>query len=264
MFLRDLTQIIGERPSSLASAAAITPDQTIHNAPAETHNLPHDSYHDSQVIPPTTQPDNTYTSPSLPSNVAISTVTGRALYEFVAENPSELSLIEGQLVTNIRWVDADWSEGTSNGQTGMFPALFVEALDDPSVHSSAQVESSPLATGVLVLYDFTAMTHDELSVTEGQCVTVIGQSVDDWMRVRDEATGREGLCPTSFLGLSDVSQPEVINEVVMRNGHLTNNRGVLIMHVYLYRNLFWLIQNVMASLVEFVILRSLYYFEDFY
>ena len=154
-----------------------------------------------------------------------SNLSGTVLYDFQAESASELSLKEGQIVTNIQVVDEDWWSGTLNGANGMFPKVFIEILDSSSIQSgdnSLQTppqSSFPTAT---VLYNFTAVNAEEISLTEGQVVTVISESVDDWTKVRTR-TGEEGLCPSDFLDPPPVSssEPEPAAPVV-KSAPLTN------------------------------------------
>eukprot|EP00128_Syssomonas_multiformis_P014758 Colp12_sorted_trinity150504_noHs@11013 len=50
----------------------------------------------------------------------------RALYEFVAENPGELTFREGEVITIISRLDENWLQGECRGQIGMFPSSYVE------------------------------------------------------------------------------------------------------------------------------------------
>ncbi|XP_051973283.1 sorting nexin-18-like [Xyrauchen texanus] len=63
----------------------------------------------------------------------------RALYDFISENPGEISVTENELLTlcNEEVVDG-WLEGTnSRGETGLFPASYVEIIKtDPPVHGN--------------------------------------------------------------------------------------------------------------------------------
>nr|P10569.1 RecName: Full=Myosin IC heavy chain [Acanthamoeba castellanii]AAA27707.1 myosin IB heavy chain [Acanthamoeba castellanii] len=52
----------------------------------------------------------------------------RALYDFAAENPDELTFNEGAVVTVINKSNPDWWEGELNGQRGVFPASYVELI----------------------------------------------------------------------------------------------------------------------------------------
>eukprot|EP01135_Chromosphaera_perkinsii_P001420 Nk52_evm4s168 gene=Nk52_evmTU4s168 len=52
----------------------------------------------------------------------------RALYDFDAESPQELSFREGDVIAMVRQVDANWYEGELYGKKGIFPTNYVERL----------------------------------------------------------------------------------------------------------------------------------------
>jgi len=52
---------------------------------------------------------------------------GRALYDFKGENPDEIDLTAGCMVTITRDV-GDWLEGDCNGRHGLFPTAYVEII----------------------------------------------------------------------------------------------------------------------------------------
>lgn len=50
-----------------------------------------------------------------------------------------------------------------------------------------------------VLFNFTAQHEDELTVSVGDTLGIIGEENDGWVMVRDEDTGTKGLVPTNYL-----------------------------------------------------------------
>lgn len=193
MFLRDLTEPIGGQVNSTRSTPPTTTLNT--DQPPQTSS--------------TNTPAQNSANQSHMTNGYTSVVDGKALFDFQGQSSAELSLIEGQIVTNIKTVDGDWSEGSSNGQTGIFPTLYVELLDsgtstqEPMPGSSLPVSvlSPPDSLSfppVSVLYDFEAENAEEVTLTAGQSVTIIREDVQGWVRVRT-SSGVEGLCPSAFL-----------------------------------------------------------------
>lgn len=53
----------------------------------------------------------------------------RALYQFEAENDTELPFLEGDTIQLIRQVDENWYEGRLDGREGFFPVNYVEVIE---------------------------------------------------------------------------------------------------------------------------------------
>lgn len=52
--------------------------------------------------------------------------TATALYDYEAAEDNELSFPEGATITGLEFPDEDWWLGSFNGQSGLFPANYVE------------------------------------------------------------------------------------------------------------------------------------------
>ncbi|XP_028288246.1 neutrophil cytosol factor 2 [Parambassis ranga] len=55
-----------------------------------------------------------------------------ALHSYESSNPEDLNFQEGDTITLLSRVNQDWFEGQMNGNTGIFPASFVEELPENS------------------------------------------------------------------------------------------------------------------------------------
>jgi hypothetical protein len=82
----------------------------------------------------------------------------------------------------------------------------VPAAEPKSVRWAASAPAASSGTPASVLYDFDAQGEDELSVKEGEEVTVTDRENDEWWTVRN-ASGREGVVPAQYVQLNDGSAP---------------------------------------------------------
>jgi len=158
----------------------------------------------------------------------------RALFPFSGESAGELTFDTNDIVTLIQHVDQNWIEGEIDGNIGLFPANFVEiVVDCPYAYSTDnseslwspsdinnQTEETPLESDetckqtpsyvrsvsdteesyALVLYNFDAETSNDLTVHEGETVTVVQHVDDNWVYVRNDA-GQSGMCPAAFVDI---------------------------------------------------------------
>ncbi|XP_065287952.1 dynamin-binding protein-like isoform X2 [Dermacentor albipictus] len=132
----------------------------------------------------------------------------RSKFSFEAQYPNELSFQEGELVTLIRHVDDEWTEGELNGRVGLFPTEYVDIIvdcADPAVNTAAApcnlAASEASTSGACfgrALFDFPATVEGDLALTAGEVVVLLGKVNNDWYQARSR-DGRLGICPTSFV-----------------------------------------------------------------
>lgn len=67
-------------------------------------------------------------SANAPSTSAVPQPSCRALYDFEAQNESELDFKEGDVINLISQIDENWYEGSLLGRTGYFPISYVHVL----------------------------------------------------------------------------------------------------------------------------------------
>ncbi|KFM80849.1 Sorbin and SH3 domain-containing protein 2, partial [Stegodyphus mimosarum] len=88
-------------------------------------------------------------------------IPARALFDFKAESPKEISLKKGDMVMILRQLDKNWYEGEHHGTIGIFPISYVEIVPPEYVSSPVKASTDGIAKA---LYDFVAQTSVELSV----------------------------------------------------------------------------------------------------
>ncbi|KAH0545038.1 hypothetical protein FGG08_000809 [Glutinoglossum americanum] len=137
----------------------------------------------------------------------------RALVQFDYEKAedNELELKEGEYVTDIDMVDVDWWMGrNSKGETGLFPASYVELVEDLAGQPKPDEDESHAEPSIVVpapnagklaiaIYDYEAAEDNELSFAEGTKITGIEFPDDDWWF--GEAGGKSGLFPANYVEL---------------------------------------------------------------
>ncbi|XP_066507047.1 sorting nexin-18b [Hoplias malabaricus] len=92
----------------------------------------------------------------------------RALYDFVSENPGEISVVENELLTLYSEEVVDgWLEGTnSRGESGLFPASYVEILNEKSLSVQGNGETYHSHTPARTDYSYQRSAHQGDTSTE--------------------------------------------------------------------------------------------------
>jgi hypothetical protein len=68
-------------------------------------------------------------APEAPASSQGKGKTAKALYEYEAAEDNELSFPEDAIITQLSFPDEDWWLGYYNGQSGLFPANYVEIVE---------------------------------------------------------------------------------------------------------------------------------------
>ncbi|CCU82874.1 unnamed protein product [Blumeria hordei] len=86
--------------------------------------------------------------PLAPCTTAATVSRVRAIYNFQASEPDELTFVKGDVIAVLESVYKDWWKGLLRGQTGIFPLNYVEKLADPTpeeIQKEAQIEAEVFA-----------------------------------------------------------------------------------------------------------------------
>ncbi|XP_033740435.1 LOW QUALITY PROTEIN: intersectin-1-like [Pecten maximus] len=152
-----------------ASSKPSTPDTTLQaqsgsSSPASTIN---------RTNTPTIPPPQLGSQPTQPEVKYIDQVV--ALYPYTAQNDDELTFHNGSVINVISKDDANWWSGECNGQSGMFPSNYVDALttsppqeptwsSDPAVLAETSAQESKRQNYVHELINTEITYMDDMSV----------------------------------------------------------------------------------------------------
>ncbi|ETN37079.1 uncharacterized protein HMPREF1541_08069 [Cyphellophora europaea CBS 101466] len=137
-------------------------------------------------------------------------VRARAEYDYEAAEDNEVSLREGEIVTDIQKIDPDWwLVKNEAGQTGLVPSNYLEELGDqpaaaptapaaPAAPAAPSPTAAPTTKGATAtaLYDYEAGEDNELSFPEDAIITNVTFPDEDWWH--GEYKGRSGLFPANY------------------------------------------------------------------
>lgn len=121
----------------------------------------------------------------------------RALYNYDATEDSELSFKANEKLVVIQKDDSGWWQGELNGRVGMFPSNFVEIIDPNAPAKDAPQEQKELGGQCKVLYDYNADSDSELTIKEGELLTV--ESEDEGWFFGFNSKGESGRFPSNYV-----------------------------------------------------------------
>lgn len=101
----------------------------------------------------------------------------RALFDFQATDPDELTFRKGDVIAVLESVFKDWWKGLLRGKTGIFPLNYVEKLADPTpeeLQREAQMEAEVFAEikNVEKLLTLLSTSSADLNVRDNEEITV--------------------------------------------------------------------------------------------
>ncbi|KAJ1547153.1 hypothetical protein HK096_004144 [Nowakowskiella sp. JEL0078] len=144
--------------------------------------------------------------PGIPSRPVIKSVSGKALYDYVADDETEINLFENEIIIDIKKVDDGWSEGVnSKGEKGLFPTSYIEEIEiSAPISKKADTIPVPEIRPVLVsvngiaLYDYVAEESNEISFVEDEIIQDIVKLDEGWWEGVN-SKGERGLFPSTYI-----------------------------------------------------------------
>ncbi|GFG33913.1 hypothetical protein Cfor_07157, partial [Coptotermes formosanus] len=120
-------------------------------------------------------------------------------FDYLAQEPDELNLKKGDVITNIKTQPGGWWEGTLSGKRGMFPDNFVKVLsetDDVKDTNSVTLRSSS-GRRCKVLFSYVPANKDELKLEVDDVIDVLSEVEEGWWKGR--LGDKVGVFPSNFV-----------------------------------------------------------------
>ncbi|XP_055759517.1 CD2-associated protein-like [Salvelinus fontinalis] len=138
-------------------------------------------------------------------------------------NEDELELVVGETIEILREIEDGWWMGMKSGKVGAFPSNFTkeifvspkdvkhnESKTRPKLSDTMFSKELPQRTSVRnktknvkeccqVMFDYAALTEDELNLKKGDIVTIITKESEDEGWWEGELNGRRGFFPDNFV-----------------------------------------------------------------
>ncbi|XP_037885802.1 CD2-associated protein isoform X1 [Glossina fuscipes] len=127
-------------------------------------------------------------------------------YDYTAKEPDELDLVKGAIIHSIKQMSGGWWEGTlqTNGKTGMFPDNFVRVVDMNDDNTVILRDKSATSNRrCKVIYSYTQVNDDELSLAVGDVIEFLGEVEEGWWRGR--LRNKIGVFPSNFVKVIEPS-----------------------------------------------------------
>jgi hypothetical protein len=173
----------------------------------EVH-FPRDIFNNHSLIvaseifaPPTSEPFTTLKepertrTPESPDEIFVPPIlfSVKCTYDFEPNRPDDIVMTKDDIL-HIEREDGDWLFGVNetSKSKGWFPRNFVEVFDP---YKSPEIVL-PISKGK-ILYEYTAVRDDELTVVIGEVVSIYDKS-GDWWKV-ENASGRTGVIPAMYI-----------------------------------------------------------------
>lgn len=126
-------------------------------------------------------------------------VKAKALFDYQAAESNELSFDIGDIITVTKQDASGWWEGSCKGRTGMFPGNYVEVIESAEAAPAAAppAAAEPTVKKCRALFEFNAENEDELTIKEGQIVTILSEAEGWYCGQNDD--GKSGLFPANYV-----------------------------------------------------------------
>ena len=122
----------------------------------------------------------------------------KALYAYETSNPEEVAFAEDDVLFILATLKG------ATGAPGLIPSNYVEQVQwCPPILETYQMtkrafKQAEALSKATALFDYTAQNEEELSVAEGESLSVFDKADSDWWLVKN-STGQFGLVPATYV-----------------------------------------------------------------
>ena len=122
-------------------------------------------------------------------------------YDYEAEFCDELTIRQGEVITNVKQMSGGWWEGTHpSGKHGLFPENFVKVVAGVTTTESSSDVELRKGKRCRVLFSYRPSHEDELELKPNEVIDFICEVEDGWWRGK-AADGAVGVFPSNFVEL---------------------------------------------------------------
>ncbi|XP_014205681.1 SH3 domain-containing kinase-binding protein 1 isoform X2 [Copidosoma floridanum] len=128
----------------------------------------------------------------------------RVMFSYEPCNDDELKLIPDDSIEYLGEVEEGWWRGKLKGRIGVFPSNFVSS---PEITDETD-KSKDKKEYCRVLYPYEAANEDELTIAEGDVITLMSRDAPDKGWWKGELKGQVGLFPDNFVEVITVKNEQ--------------------------------------------------------
>ncbi|KAL5506563.1 hypothetical protein EMCRGX_G008231 [Ephydatia muelleri] len=125
----------------------------------------------------------------------------KALYNFEAKTPKELSFKKGTIIDLSHTVDDNWLEGSFEGKKGIFPKAYVKIIPDDEIHQATELNADIPTQFGIAKYDFNGHTLKELSLKKGDIVSILRKVDANWLE--GTLNDKKGIFPAAYVEMAE-------------------------------------------------------------
>ncbi|XP_050525595.1 SH3 domain-containing kinase-binding protein 1 [Daktulosphaira vitifoliae] len=116
-----------------------------------------------------------------------------AQFDYTAQEPDELTLKKGDVITDVKPLPDGWMEGYKDGKKGMFPDNYVKIMHA----SSGVVLRKKNPRKCKVLFSYKPANRDELELNIDDVIEVFGEVEEGWWK--GQLKNQTGVFPSNYV-----------------------------------------------------------------